>query len=92
MIHPHDAHDLRPFSEEVSDTEKINGGHWVPCRICREIYARIRLTVRYCGNCGRAFCEGEHGRFAMGQKAFCVRCYNGGPSTELANTIGMTMS
>ena len=77
-------HDINPFDPDEDDRTKINNGIWVPCRICREIYARIRLTARFCGNCGRAFCDGEHGRFAQGQRAFCVRCYSGGDDTELA--------
>ena len=75
--------DITPFNPQDTDRNKINNGNWVPCRICKEIYLRLRLTSRYCASCGRAFCEGEHGRFAQGQPAFCVRCFQGDQNTEL---------
>ena len=84
-VHPGAACDLSPFNPAEDDAVKIDGGKWVPCCICREIYGRIRLTVRFCASCRRAFCDGEHGRFAQGQRAFCVRCYSGGTTTELSN-------
>lgn len=59
--------DLTGWSENQArdDKKKIDEDDlWVPCRICQEVFLRIRLTSRYCNTCGRAFCEGEHGNFA----------------------------
>lgn len=47
----------------------------VPCRICWDIFGRVRLTLRFCGSCKRAFCEGEHGNFTGRGPAVCVRCF-----------------
>lgn len=70
--------DVGDFEPERSDQAKILQDRiWVPCRICRQIFNRIRLTARYCSTCGRGFCEGEHGNFAGGRTATCVRCYRG---------------
>ena len=47
----------------------------MPCRICQEVFLRIRLTARYCNTCERAFCEGEHDNFVGRGPAVCVRCF-----------------
>ncbi len=63
-----------PCESEYEDKEKIGDGLWVPCRICEQIFMRVRLTARYCGKCGFAFCEGEHGGFVQRGPALCVQC------------------
>ena len=66
--------DLRCFDEQDDDERKISNDHWVPCRICEEMFLRVRLTMRYCNICKRGFCEGEHG-FAGRGPAVCVQCH-----------------
>ena len=67
--------DLGDYDSKSTDKAKIQKkGVWVPCRICRQVFKRIRLTARYCESCKRGFCEGEHGSFAGGGPAVCVRC------------------
>ena len=69
--------DVGPFDPERTDKAKIlEDKIWVPCRICRDMFAKIRLTVRFCSSCERAFCEGEHGSFTGRNIGICVRCYN----------------
>lgn len=69
--------DLSDYDEEHNDQTKIiDDDAWVPCRICKEIFLRVRLTARYCNSCKRAFCEGEHGNFAGAKGGVCVRCFN----------------
>jgi hypothetical protein len=67
--------DLRGFKDEDNDEARIGQGVPVPvpCRICQSMFGRLRLTVRYCRWCKRAFCEGEHGTFSKAG-AYCVRC------------------
>jgi hypothetical protein len=67
--------DLSNYNEKYSDEQKIYSGTWVPCRICKQIFLRVRLTLRFCRTCGRAFCEGEHGSFTGRGPGVCVRCY-----------------
>ena len=68
---------LEEFNPNRKDKEKIlDNEAWVPCRICEEVFARVRLTVRYCDTCERVLCEGEHGSFVGRGAAVCVRCYN----------------
>lgn len=67
--------DVSDFDPDDTDEHKIGRQLWVPCRICRQIFLRIRLTARYCGTCKRGFCEGEHGSFTGRGPAVCVRCY-----------------
>ena len=63
-----------PFDLGYDDQKKImDDGVWVPCRICEEIFLRLRLTKRYCNTCKRAFCEGEHGNFAGRGPAACIQ-------------------
>ena len=65
---------MTPFDAAHDDQKKImDDGVWVPCRICEEIFLRIRLTRRYCNTCKRAFCEGEHGGFSGRGPAVCVQ-------------------
>jgi hypothetical protein len=73
------------WDDDDTDKTKIrrHEHEYVPCRICREVFQRIRLTLRYCDKCERAFCEGEHGNFAGGGTALCVRCFHKAES-ELA--------
>ncbi len=69
--------DIGPFDLQRTDKVKIDADElWAPCRICREMFNRLRLTARYCGSCERAFCEGEHGSFVGRGVGVCVRCYN----------------
>jgi len=63
-----------PFDSDYDDKDKISDGLWVPCRICEQIFMRVRLTARYCNTCGRAFCEGERGSFTGRGPAVCVQC------------------
>jgi hypothetical protein len=63
------------YEESNGDDVKIDTHHRsVPCRLCWTIFGRVRLTLRYCGQCKRAFCEGEHGSFR--NRGLCVRCYS----------------
>jgi hypothetical protein len=59
-----------------TDKEKIGAGAWIPCRVCWDVFMRLRLTARFCDNCERAFCEGEHGNFTGGSRGVCVRCFS----------------
>jgi hypothetical protein len=69
--------DYSAYNDSDNDEHKIdNKKHIVPCRICLDIYARVRLTLRYCNSCKRAFCEGEHGNFTGRGPAVCVRCFS----------------
>jgi hypothetical protein len=72
--------DLDEFDPSRDDKSKITAGIWVPCRICQEVFLRIRLTARFCNTCSRAFCEGEHGNFAGRGPAVCVQCHR--PATR----------
>ena len=58
----------------MDDKEKINEGDWVNCYICEQVFKRKRETKRYCNDCKRGFCEGEHGTFEGGKVAYCVKC------------------
>lgn len=69
------ASDLSEYDDSNTDQTKIGRTVWVPCRICWAIFNRVRLTARYCGTCGRGFCEGEHGSFTGRGPGVCVRCY-----------------
>lgn len=64
-----------PFEEGETTDDKaiIDGGGPVPCRICEEVFGRMRLTWRYCAVCHEGFCEGEHGTFAHKGPAFCLK-------------------
>jgi hypothetical protein len=53
--------------------EMIQQTGWVNCWICEDVFRRRRETARYCHNCDRGYCEGEHGSFAHG-KGTCVVC------------------
>jgi hypothetical protein len=70
--------DLSEWNEEEHkkrpDRVRIEEGSAVPCRICEVAFRRLRLTLRYCSQCGIGFCEGEHGNFAVGGRGVCVRC------------------
>lgn len=66
--------DLGPFDANHTDTEKILSGIAVPCRICENVFRRLRLTLRNCALCDKGFCEGEHGTFATRGRATCVQC------------------
>jgi len=65
--------DLGPFEEQNNDRQKIENDHAVPCRLCENAFRRLRLTLRYCIQCNRGFCDGEHGNFAGG-RGRCVQC------------------
>ena len=66
--------DISSFDPDDTDEAKISRQLWVPCRLCRQMFLRIRLTGRYCGTCKRGFCEGEHGSFVGRGIGVCVRC------------------
>ncbi len=62
------------YDPEDSDEDKIKRETIaVPCRICWDAFSRVRLTWRYCAECHKGFCEGEHGNFARG-RGTCVIC------------------
>jgi hypothetical protein len=50
-----------------TDKDKITAKKWVNCWICETVFQRKRETRRYCSDCERGFCEGEHGSFAFGR-------------------------
>jgi len=64
---------------EPTAKEIIDGGGWATCWFCENIFRRRRETARYCYQCGRGFCEGEHGSFAAAggrpPLPFCVNCW-----------------
>lgn len=68
--------DIGAFDNERKDDVKIGANErYVPCRICQEMFNRIRLTQLYCYECKRAVCNGEHGQwFVKGNHVLCVRC------------------
>ena len=66
--------DLSPFTKTNDDRKKIDAGFWVPCRLCENAFRRLRLTKRYCLECGVGACEGEHMNFAVGGRGSCVQC------------------
>lgn len=51
----------------------IEQGRWAECWICRDVFRHRRETKRYCAECERGFCEGEHGNFAR-NRGVCVIC------------------
>ena len=59
--------------ESLSDKDKINEGEWVNCYICEDAFRRKRETKRYCNDCHRGACQGEHGNFAYNVFK-CVIC------------------
>jgi hypothetical protein len=59
--------------DEKSAKQLIEEGEWADCWICLEVFRRRRQTLRYCHNCERGFCEGEHGNFSRGVGT-CVIC------------------
>jgi len=72
------------FDPEWTDKAKIQRRFEPqPCRICMDVFARVRLSWRYCNRCERAFCEGEHGALFGGSQGVCVRCY-GSTSGEMS--------
>ena len=73
MAEPYSV-DLSNYDSSHTDREKIENGTGVPCRICDSVFRRIRITWRYCAECNRGFCEGEHGSFARGGRGTCVQC------------------
>jgi hypothetical protein len=64
--------DKKAFDEMVEN--------YKPCVLCKSAFGRIRLTNRYCYDCGNAFCDGEHGNFAK-NVGKCVIC--GAPKSYL---------
>jgi hypothetical protein len=69
-----DTVDLSPYDKDNTDRAKIEAGKAVPCRLCENAFRRLRLTLRYCAQCGVGFCEGEHGNFSTQTRARCVQC------------------
>lgn len=45
--------------DTLSAKELIEKGEWATCWICEEVFRRRIETKRYCGTCGRGFCEGQ---------------------------------
>ena len=66
--------DYGSFDTDNNDEKKIKNEVAVPCRICENAFRRLRLTLRYCMDCKRGFCEGEHGNFSPKNRARCVQC------------------
>ena len=64
--------DLGPFDPQNDDSAKIASGIAVPCRACEAIFRRLRVTLRYCADCRKGYCEGEHLTFARGGRAVCI--------------------
>lgn len=60
----------------MNDKQKIDNGEWANCYICKEVFKRKRETKRYCYECKRGFCEGEHGTFQGKKIAVCIQCYH----------------
>jgi hypothetical protein len=65
--------DLGPYDVGNTDQQKIENQMWVPCRICWTVFARVRLTARYCNQCLQGFCDGEHGNMPGGS-GICLVC------------------
>lgn len=62
--HPRTEIHLGAYTDTRNDRQLIDeDGVWVPCRICEDVFRRLRLTARYCATCNQGFCEGEHGSF-----------------------------
>jgi hypothetical protein len=59
--------------KSMTDKEKIEKGEYVDCWLCKDVFARIQQTGRYCSKCGRGFCEGQHGSFSHGTGR-CIIC------------------
>ena len=66
--------DYGPYDETNTDRMKIENHTPVPCRLCENAFRRLTLTMRYCSECNRGFCEGEHGNFSAGGRGRCVQC------------------
>ena len=49
----------------TNDENKIADDRWVPC-IWEDLFFRVRLTMRYCEICKRAFCEGDQAHGPIG--------------------------
>ncbi len=80
------AADFGRYDPDRTDEHKIlTDKALVPCRMCWDIFARVRLTLRFCGSCKRAFCEGEHGNFTGRGPAVCVRCFSRSSSQLASN-------
>lgn len=47
----------------MSDKDAIDRGEPAHCRICERVFRRVRLSWRYCAECGESFCEGEARKF-----------------------------
>jgi hypothetical protein len=58
----------------------IEQDEWANCWICEGVFRRRTQTKRYCTICHRAFCEGWHGNFALGQGT-CLICITKEPGT-----------
>jgi len=58
---------------ERTAKQLIEGGKWADCWICADVFRRRRQTRRYCNQCERGFCEGEHGNFAY-KIGKCIIC------------------
>lgn len=65
---------IEPFDPHHNDRALIEEGKCIPCRICFEWFARVRLTWRYCSVCSEGFCEGEHGVWPGRSVAYCLKC------------------
>lgn len=64
---------IKYLPEDKSAKEIIEEGDLAECWICAKVFGRLRPTERYCQQCGRGFCEGEHGSFAQ-RRGLCVIC------------------
>jgi protein-arginine kinase activator protein McsA len=41
--------------KSMTDKEKIEKGEYVDCWLCKDVFARIQQTGRYCSKCGALF-------------------------------------
>lgn len=73
---------MYPYTKPVTEPNPDTGKDTIAakdkaahCVFCEQIFKRLRGTLRYCNQCGRAFCEGEHGTFAGGRGGVCIKCF-----------------
>lgn len=64
--------DFSDWNPRRTDKAKIERDIFIPCRICEELFRRIRLTKRYCQECRKGYCEGEHG--ILRNRGLCLVC------------------
>lgn len=67
--------DISPWNPDAPqhDIQIVTSLRPVPCRICENVFGRLRLTACYCHECGMGICVGEHG-IPDENRFICVRC------------------